>query len=249
MSNKTGTREWAEVTKNIQIGCEHGCLYCYARASAVRFKKLPSALLETPLAKFVPSARLYSGRIMFPSAHDITPANVERCEEFLKQLLEIGNEVVIVTKPTLSCVNRLLNSLVEWKRQVLWRMTIGSSCTDALLMWEPNAPAFTERLAALRLAHDLGWATSVSMEPMLDTTPWRVIDLVRPYVTESIWLGLMRHHRQRLALNVPHNVAARIAGDDLADAWSDEVVILIYRMYQNDPLIRWKDSIRKVVGI
>ncbi len=34
----TGTNEWSERTENIQRGCSHNCLYCYASSNAVRFK-------------------------------------------------------------------------------------------------------------------------------------------------------------------------------------------------------------------
>ena len=37
---KTGTREWSEQSINCCVGCAHACLYCYARANALRFGRL-----------------------------------------------------------------------------------------------------------------------------------------------------------------------------------------------------------------
>jgi hypothetical protein len=36
--SKFGVQEWAEHSMNFQTGCEHGCVYCYAREQALRFK-------------------------------------------------------------------------------------------------------------------------------------------------------------------------------------------------------------------
>ena len=34
-----GTREWAEKNENLISGCSHDCAYCYAKATAVQYKK------------------------------------------------------------------------------------------------------------------------------------------------------------------------------------------------------------------
>lgn len=249
---KTGTREWAELTKNIQLGCEAACLYCYARANAVRFKRCAAAAWCSPRPRPFPRVTKFAGRVMFPSAHDITPLNIDRCEEYLARLLESGRQVVIVTKPHYSCVTRLLDSLEPWRSRVIWRMTIGSRSKSTLAFWEPAAPGFAERLSCLDLAHARGWQTSVSMEPILDIHPDQVISRVRHFVTESIWLGLMRDAKRRLTLNLRGlgaglEAAAAEAARQLAEAWTDEAVLRLVDYYKRDPLVRWKDSIRKVM--
>lgn len=245
--SKTGTREWADINRNIQTGCPNGCLYCYARADAVRFKRSTTETWSTVQWREYPPVRRFRGRVMFPSTHDITPDNLHRCELYLKLLLEAENQVLVVTKPRFSCVTRLCEALLPWRGQVLFRMTIGSWYRSRLKFWEPGAPDFGERLAALNFAHASGWQTSVSMEPMLDLEPHLVIERVRPFVTESIWLGLMRNHRQRLALNCPGDPAAIEAGIALARAWTDDNVLRLVAFYKRDPLVRWKDSITQVI--
>ena len=62
---KTGTKEWAKSNLNFQLGCEHGCRYCYAREMAVnRFKRCPwLRRRSTPSARLrtSPSREAYTG--------------------------------------------------------------------------------------------------------------------------------------------------------------------------------------------
>ena len=141
------------------------------------------------------------GRIFFPSSHDITPAHLSKCLTFLKNILSPGNEVLIVTKPHLDCVKAICGEFAGYKDKILFRFTIGSSDSNTLKFWEPNAPDFAERLESLKFAFSEGYQTSVSSEPMLDDNIGDVISKVSPFVTDSIWLGKMNHLRSRLALN------------------------------------------------
>jgi len=134
------------------------------------------------------------------------------------------------------------------KDRIMFRFTIGSAKGIVLRAWEPNAPTIAERLACLAYAKLKGFRTSVSMEPMLDGEPHRVINIVRPYVTDSIWLGLMNHASARLRLNkAPQDIIERF--EALRFRWDDEAVKNLYDIYRGDGLIKWKDSIKKIIGI
>jgi DNA repair photolyase len=39
MDKEYGTREWASTNVNFITGCSNNCLYCYARAMAIKFGK------------------------------------------------------------------------------------------------------------------------------------------------------------------------------------------------------------------
>jgi DNA repair photolyase len=246
----TGTREWATHTANLDLGCEHDCLYCYAKTAAVRYKRATVDSWKTPvMRKVFPVVSKTPGTLMFPSSHDITDLNVDRCIAFLTRVLETEKNVLIVSKPRQGVVAKLIKALEPYKSKVLFRFTIGSPRADVLKFWEPGAPTFTDRLSSLRLAHDQGWKTSVSCEPMLDI-PEQMEDLicmVAPYVTDAVWLGLMNKNKARLALNghreaIPES--QRILG-----AWSPNVVKAFYEKHKNSPIIKWKDSIKAIVGI
>lgn len=247
----SGTREWAVKNINCCDGCSHGCVYCYAAWTAiVRGKR--STREQWPLEKVrdhdVQKGRgRHKGRVMFPSLHDITPGNIDACEIVLLKLLKAGNEVLIVSKPHLACITRLVESLAAYKDKVLFRFTIGVMDEELRAFWEPGAPGFKERLACLRLAFDAGFQTSVSAEPLLE--PWnvaRLVKSVRPYVTNSIWIGKMNQSGTRTKWAVRPDDPRLVK----LESWqTDDKVRAIYEMFRNDPLVRWKESYKKVIGL
>ena len=248
----TGTKEWAASNVNIQTGCEHDCGYCYAKAGAVRRHQVTVGDWQKPVLRPHRVSKNYRkrpGTIMFPSTHDITPLNVETCIGVLERLLAPGNRVLIVSKPHLACVKALCRRLEGFRSQILFRFTIGSADDRVLKSWEPGAPRFAERLAALRYAREQGFETSVSCEPMLDADIDAVINAVRPYTSQSIWLGRVNRLMQAVALNCPGDNRATASARKLLGLWTDDAVRTLYARHKDDPLIRWKDSIKQVVGL
>jgi adenosyl cobinamide kinase/adenosyl cobinamide phosphate guanylyltransferase len=205
--SKTGTAEWAEQTINVAKGCRHGCLYCYARAEKLRFGQIQSGaewMTESVYQDRVDKGyRKRPGRIMLPSAHDITPATCEAVATVASKLLEAGNELVIVTKgdgPSLQAVADKLHLCTGARERVLWRVTIGCLEDRCRQFWEPHAPTIDMRLEVLRWLRKEGWQTSVSCEPLLE--PRRAVALVTtvaPFVSETIWIGTCRELRARTA--------------------------------------------------
>jgi hypothetical protein len=255
----SGTKEWSVASVNAYLGCEHGCEYCFARANALRFKRItdPSAW-RTPVLnrKLAKECKLYPGTVMFPSTHDITPATLQVAYEVLYNLLEAGNRVLIVTKPHFACVRVLCDALTEYREQILWRFTIGCLDGEIVKLWEPYAPHPFERLRSLDYAHRNGYQTSVSMEPMLN--PKHIVqdfEVLEPYVTDSIWLGKMNHIRQRVAVQqldqgvvvrpgVPEAEIARIES-----CQTDADIRFLYEQLKDRPKVKWKESIKQVVGL
>jgi len=251
-SPPTGTREWAASNVNIQDGCEHDCRYCYAKTMAIRFKRMTAENWATPRLRKHDVARRFtrrSGRIMFPTAHDITDQNVDACLIVLKKMLSAGNEVLIVSKPRLSCIERLCTEIAPFREQVVFRFSIGSANPAVLRFWEPGAPTFKERLASLKAADLRDFKTSVSCEPMLDGEIDRVVDAVHPSVTDSIWLGKINRLRSILPQTCPNDEEAIVRGETLMAMQNDAAIHALYARYHNDPKIKWKDSIKKVIGI
>ena len=78
-----------------------------------------------------------------------------------------------------------------------------------------------------------------------------MIDRVSPFVTDSIWLGKMNQLRGRLALNgVNDPVTITMQRVDQLKKWQSVGNIKqLYSRYKDNPLIKWKDSIKKVLGI
>ena len=186
---------------------------------------------------------------MFPTTHDITPANVVQSVAVLAGLCGVGNEILVVTKPHLDCVRRLCTALAGYREQILFRFTIGTTNDRILSYWEPNAPRFEERLCSLKYAFDQGFNTSVSCEPMLDKNVEAVIHAVRPYVTDSIWIGRVNQLPASVAINCPGDGRAKKAARALLAEQTDAWIATLYDLWCDDCMIKWKDSIKKVVGL
>ena len=247
-----GVGEWAAASVNYQNGCEHDCRYCYAKAMAIRFKRATPQSWCHPVIRPKALAMSYhkrEGRIMTPTSHDITPVNLQASLIVLRKLLQAGNELLIVSKPHLSCIQTLCADLQDFKAQILFRFTMGSADETTLRYWEPAAPSFHERLAALKWAHQQGFATSVSCEPMLDLHINKVIAATKPYVTDAIWLGRVNQLRQAIAKNCPGDTEAMRKADQLLNEQPDDYLRELYHRFKADPHIKFKDSIKKVVGL
>jgi DNA repair photolyase len=248
----TGTQEWAASNVNIQDGCEHDCRYCYAKTMAIRFRRATPASWKRPRLRQHDLDRGFTrraGRIMFPTAHDITPRNLDACLAVLARMLEAGNDVLIVSKPRAACATRLCDDLAPYRDQIVFRFSIGSTHDAVLSYWEPGAPSYADRLAALKTAYLRDFQTSVSGEPMLDGNPDAIIAAVRPYITDSIWLGKINRLRHILPLNCPRDREAVHHGEALMAAQNDAAIRALHARHCRDPLVKWKDSIKAVVGL
>jgi DNA repair photolyase len=248
---KTGTREWAEKNINIITGCEHRCRYCFAADMAKRFRRIASheqwATPQLRTAEVNKARKKYKGRVMFPTTHDITPQFIEECVTVLRKLLATDNEVLIVTKPHLACVERLCRELAEYKEKIVFRFTIGAMDDELLRYWEPGAPSFGERLAALVHAHEQGFHTSVSAEPMLDVPhAVELYEAVATFVTDTIWFGKMNDIRRRVEIKTAEDEAAV---RKIEENQTDDRIVALYERLKDKPKVAWKDSIRQLVGL
>lgn len=246
-----GTKEWSVASVNCITGCSHDCRYCYARYNATaRFHRIPSDQWQAMRVRqhdVQKKWKLYPGTVMFPTTHDITPEVLKPCLAVLTNLLHAGNSVLLVSKPHLDCITAICEACAAHKGQLQFRFTIGADDDEILSYWEPGAPKYRERLDSLKLANEKKFRTSVSIEPMLDSANIiRHVTNLSPYVTESIWIGKLNNIRSRVIANTPEDHAAIRR---VENGQSDDRIFDIYNSLKNNPLIRWKDSIKKVVGI
>lgn len=250
---RTGTKEWSDHSKNIQLGCKHGCLYCYARQMAERFGRVEGQKdwvenVKLNAKSVAEKPKKLDGRIMFPTTHDVTEENLADCVRWLSRWLGVGNEVLIVSKPHVACVREMVDKLAPYKDRVTFRFTIGSTDDRVLKFWEPGAPPFEERLACVKLARDAGYRVGVSCEPYLDGTIEELVERLIPLVNDTIWIGLMNQIKLRVK----------------TDGWSDEQMSFlstvrsnqtrsdverIYNRFKGEPKVRWKESVKEMLGL
>lgn len=247
-----GTHEWAKHTANFINGCKHDCKYCYSKEMAIRFRrKTPETWQNEEIREktYSNNFRKLNGTIMFPSSHDIHPSHLKETINYLRKILHYDNSVLIVTKPHLICVKEICEEFSEFKENILFRFTIGSSNSVTLQFWEPGAPDFIERLESLKLAFSNGFQTSVSCEPMLDENIEDVVLKTIHYVTDSIWIGKVNFLLRRLKMNGIHDNTSINKAMDLMNNQSDNKIHDLYNKLKSNPKIKWKESIKKVVGL
>lgn len=252
MNKISGTKEWAESNFNLLDGCSHDCLYCYGHAIKVRFKQLDGhewceeQLRVDPRTMKVPRR---SGRIMLPTTHDITPKHIEEHVILIGRLLEVGNTLLIVSKPHYECIQRLCEEFAASKGRITFRFTIGSVDNKVLRFWEPGALSFDERLRSLKYAYDQGFQTSVSIEPMLEGDVDALIVAVEAFVTDTIWLGKINRLKSNLTLNGFTTPEILARAEALIAGQNDVAIKALYERHKGNPKIRFKESIKKVVGL
>jgi DNA repair photolyase len=240
----TGTKEWADHNVNCILGCLNNCRYCYAKIMAKRFGRATEKTwknMKIRQSAVVRNYRRFHGRVMFPSSHDIVdlPEIEYACFVVLMKLLASGNDVLVTTKPRLGVVQKIVRKCPQYRDRLQFRFTITSKDDHLLKFWEPNAPLFKERMACLEMASVEGYKTSVSIEPFLDSDPQTLVELVAPYSTESIWIGIM-NYIPRNGIPPPHAPFYNAIRKNCEKAH----LMRIYEKLKGFPKVRFKDSIR-----
>jgi len=247
-----GTQEWAVKTANCLEGCAHDCKYCYAKSMAIRFgRKKPETWHseERRLDRIGNACRGRPTRVMFPSTHDITPSSLPTSLAAIEQLLEYGHSILVVSKPHVDCIAAICREFDDYREKILFRFTMGSAEDETLSFWEPNAPSFMERLDSLCFVHERDFRTSVSCEPMLDSDVEAVVSTVSPYVTDAIWIGKANQLRQRLKINGATDGETARRAEALIASQSAECTDALFRRLSGNKQVKWKDSIKKMVGL
>ncbi len=247
----SGTKEWSVASVNCVLGCTHRCRYCYARADALRHKRIKdpkewgTMYSRVRPAEVSKRRRRLNGTVMFPTTHDITPEFLDPCMEVIGKLLEAGNRLLIVSKPHLECIKAICDRFGEYCEQILFRFTIGTTYDSTLAYWEPGAPCFAERLKCLIHAFGRGFKTSVSCEPLLDAAhAFELFQAVESHVTDTVWFGKLKLIDTRVIPGTDTEEIARIKTGQ-----TDVRIHDIYRELRDEPKVRWKESFKSVLGM
>jgi DNA repair photolyase len=161
-------------------GCEHGCVYCFARPTHAYLGLSPGldfesklfvkpdapALLEREL-----SAPGYTPRTIAIGTNTDPYQPIERRYEIMRQILEVleqaGHPVGIVTKSAL--VLRDVEILARMAKRNLVKVAISVTTLDPKLarIMEPRAPTPSRRIEALRQLSAAGVPTAVMVAPIV----------------------------------------------------------------------------------
>jgi DNA repair photolyase len=205
-------------------GCEHGCIYCFARPTHAYHDLSPGVDFESRLfakpdaAKLLHAALSRPGYEAKPIALGTNTDPYQPIEErfritrsILELLLETRHPFTITTKS--DRVVRDLDILVPAARLGIAAMAISVTSLDPALhrTLEPRAPSAAKRLAAIRTLVDAGVPTIVAIAP--------VVPQITDHELEAIVEAAVAHGARGgfyLPVRLPHEVAP------LFRAWLDD---------------------------
>lgn len=188
---KTGV-EYGDYTVNHVQGCAHGCKYpCYAMMMAKRFGKVKTyedwcePILVTNalelLDKEIPRLRgkIQSVQLCFSTDPFMLgyPEVSELSLAIIKKLNTAGIKCTTLTKGLLP------SELVGYSKENEYGITLVSLDEEFRKRMEPNTALYADRIQALRVLHDAGCKTWVSIEPY--PTP-NIIEQDFDYILNSV---------------------------------------------------------------
>ena len=208
-------------------GCEHGCIYCFARPTHAYMGLSPGLDFESKLFAKPDAHELLERELAAPNYSPRTIAigtntdpyqPIERQYEVMRRILAVlercGHPVGIVTKSAL--VTRDIDILSRMARRNLVKVAISVTSPDPKLarVMEPRAPTPSRRLAALRALADAGIPTRAMVAPVVpainDAEIERILDAVAAagvggagYVLLRLPLEVRDLFREWLAANFP----------------------------------------------
>lgn len=247
-STKKGAGEWAQYTYNIAKGCPNACLYCFAKADSKRHGRIKSDADWADSTTLLDKTEIFQkidGTVMFPSTHDITSDNLEAYMKTLTNILQSGNKVLVVSKPSLACIQPICEKFKPYIEAITLRFTIGTTDEAVAKILEPNAPTPEERIDCLKHAYESGFTTSVSAEPMLGgiQTALSIYSAVEPYVIGDIWFGKVNRSPVKDRTTAELEVL-----DWIKQEHSNEKIRVLHGMLKDQGKVRWKDSIQDVIA-
>ena len=200
---------------NAYRGCEHGCVYCYARPTHAWHDLSPGLDFETKLFAKPGAARLLretlakSGYKPAPIAmgtntdpYQPIEAHYRITREVLEVCLETRHPVTITTKS--DRVLRDLDLLAELARHRLVAVAISVTSLDAKLssLLEPRAASPAKRIAALGRLVDAGVPAHVSIAPII---PAITDEFIERILEKAAARGV--RSASWIMLRLPHEVA------------------------------------------
>jgi DNA repair photolyase len=190
-------------------GCEHGCIYCFARPTHAYLGLSPGLDFETKLFMKPDAPELLERELSAPNYAPRTIAMgtntdpyqpIERRFKIMRRILEVlertGHPVGIVTKSNL--ITRDIDILSRMASRSLVRVGISVTTLDAKLarVMEPRAPTPQRRLDALRELSAAGIPTTVMVAPVVpainDAEIERVLDAAAACGVNSAGYVLLR---------------------------------------------------------
>ncbi len=196
-------------------GCEHGCIYCYARPSHAYLNLSPGLDFETRLIARPGIAKVLAQELAKPS-YKVAPIAIgtntdpyqpiERDHGVMREVLQVlaafRHPVWITTRGTL--IERDIDILAPMAAQHLASVSISVTTLDADLArkMEPRAPAPKRRLAVIRALSAAGIPVRVQVSPLVPGLTDHELEAVMAAAAEA-----GASHATSIPLRLPREVA------------------------------------------
>ncbi|WP_275789271.1 PA0069 family radical SAM protein [Pararhizobium gei] len=161
-------------------GCEHGCIYCFARPTHAFMGLSPGLDFETKLYAKPDAAKLLERELAKPG-YKVRPIAIgtntdpyqpiEKEWRIMRQVLEVlkacNHPVMIVTKSAM--VMRDIDILAPMAEKGLAKVGLSVTTLDGKLarLMEPRASTPTKRLEAIKALSDAGIPATIMMAPVI----------------------------------------------------------------------------------
>ncbi|CAM2967964.1 Radical SAM superfamily [Legionella steigerwaltii] len=203
-----------EQSINPYRGCEHGCIYCYARPSHSYVNLSPGIDFETKIFYKVDAARLLEKEINRSSytckpivlgantdPYQPVEAKLEITRDLLKVLANHNHPVIIITKNAL--IERDLDILSDMAKLNLAKVAVSitSLSTDLKRIMEPRTTAPSGRLRIIKRLTENGIPTRVLVAPIIPM----INDLEMEKIMQAAAHAGARHANYVL-IRLPHEV-------------------------------------------
>lgn len=165
---------------NAYRGCEHGCIYCFARPTHAFHDLSPGLDFETKLFAKPDAATLLTAELRKPGYHcqpialgtntdPYQPIEAEwRITRAILEVLAACDHPAIITTKSDRVVRDIdLLASMAAKRQMAVAISVTSLDPRIAMTVEPRAPHPERRLAAVRKLADAGIPTFVNMAPII----------------------------------------------------------------------------------
>ncbi len=236
-------------------GCEHGCVYCFARPSHAYLGLSPGLDFETRLIAR-PEAPEVLRRELAARKYRVAPIAIgtntdpyqpiEKDHQIMRACLEVlseaGHPVAIVTKGSL--IERDLDILADMARRGLVRVGISVTTLDRKLsrLMEPRAPAPARRLQMIRRLSQVGVPVRIMASPVIPA-------LSDPELEAILQAGrdAGARHASWIMLRLPQEVSPLVQ-EWLAEHYPDRAERIMNRMREmhggKDYDARWHRRMR-----
>lgn len=195
-------------------GCEHGCIYCYARPSHSYLDLSPGLDFETRVF-YKPNAASRLLEEWEKPGYECKPITIgantdpyqpaEKSTRITRQLLELfdrhSHPVNLITKGSL--ITRDIDLLASLARRRLCSVAISLPTIDDQLkrIMEPRVPSAAARLRAIEILRDNGVLVSVLLAPLIPAINDAEIEAVIEAVANA-----GADHAHYIFLRLPHEV-------------------------------------------